>query len=132
MTIRISLAGAALAVALASGCATTPRSLLLGAGTGLAVGGGAGLAIGHNATGAAIGAATGALTGTLIGYLFDKSKDKGRMQSSSSPEGDPYPFLTRPDVRTILVPDTVDGNRYIEKHRVFIIEKNSSWSKDNE
>lgn len=51
----------------------------------------------------------------------DKTKDEEK-----------YPFLTRPEVRTIWVPDAIEGNRYIEKHRVFIIDKNTSWSKDNE
>lgn len=128
--IRISFAGAALAALLTSACATAPQSILLGAGTGAVAGGGIGLAIGQNATGAAIGAATGALTGSLIGYLLHKGKEKD--QSASPADAEKYPFLTRPEVRTIWVPDAVEGNRYIERHRVFVIEKNSSWSKDND
>jgi hypothetical protein len=132
--VSTTLAGVALATLLTSACATAPRSTLLGAGTGATVGGGTGLLISHDVTGAAIGAATGAVTGGLIGYLFHKGNEK-RQQSAgnqSATDAEKYPFLTRPEVRTIWVPDTVEGNRYIERHRVFIIEKNSSWSKDND
>ncbi len=126
----VSFAGAALAVALTSACATAPRSVLLGAGSGALVGGGTGLLIGHDATGAAIGMATGALTGGVIGFLLHKGNEKDVQQSSNATDAEKYPFLTRPEVHTIVVPDTVEGNRFIEKHRVFVIEKNSSWSKD--
>lgn len=53
-------------------------------------------------------------------------------KATKTTDAEQYPFLTRPEVRTIWIPDTVEGNRYIEKHRVFIIDKNSSWSKDND
>ena len=128
--IRISFAGAALAVALTSACATAPQSILLGAGTGAVAGGGLGVAISRDATGAAMGAATGALAGGVIGFLLHKSKEKD--QPATQADAEKYPFLTRPEVRTIWVPDAVEGNRYIERHRVFVIEKNSSWSKDND
>jgi hypothetical protein len=130
--IRISYAGAAAAVLLMSACATAPQSVLLGAGGGAVVGGGVGLAIGRDATGAAVGAATGALSGGLISFLLHKGKEKDPAPASHASDAEKYPFLTRPEVRTILVPDAVEGNRYIERHRVFVIEKNSSWSKDND
>lgn len=128
------LAGAALAAVLTSACATAPRSILLGAGAGAAVGAGSGLLISHDATGAALGAATGAVTGGLIGLLLHKGKEKDAQNAGGQKATDTekYPFLTRPEVRTIWVPDSVEGNRYIERHRVFVIEKNSSWSKDND
>lgn len=128
--IRTSFAVALAAAAFASACATAPQSILLGAGTGAVAGGGAGLAIGGNATGAAIGAATGAITGSLIGFLLNKGKEQDK--STKATDIERYPFLTRPEIRTIVVPDTVEGDRYIEQHRVFVIEKNSSWSKDND
>jgi hypothetical protein len=130
--IRVSFAGAVVAAALASACATAPRSILLGAGSGVVVGGGTGYAIGQDGAGAAIGAATGALTGGILGYLLHKGSEKDAPRPVMGPEDEKYPFLTRPEVRTLWVPDTVEGNRYIEKHRVFVIEKNTSWSKDNE
>jgi hypothetical protein len=131
---RISFAGAALAVALAPGCATAPQSILLGAGSGAVVGGGTGLLISHDAMGTAIGAATGAVTGGLIALLLHEGNEKEKKGASTDPDLDheKYPFLTRPEVRTIVVPDAIEGNRYVESHRVFIIDKSSSWSKANE
>lgn len=119
-----------LAIMLIPACTTAPRSILLGAGTGAAAGAGTGLMIGNDATGAAIGAATGALAGGLIGLLLHKDNDQKKSQANT--DNNKYPFLIRPEVRTIWVPDAVEGNRYIEGHRVFVIEKNSSWSKDND
>src|SRR5579885_2807676 len=104
--IRLSFAGALASAILMSACATAPQSILLGAGTGAVAGGGIGLAIGRDATGAAIGAATGALTGGVLGYLLHKGKEKEQGPSSSA-DADKYPFLTRPEVRTIWVPDAV-------------------------
>ena len=130
--IRVSIAGCLLAVAFASACATVPQSVLVGAGSGAAVGGGAGLLIGHNAEGAALGVVTGALTGGVLGYLFNKGKEKGQASSPNASLVEKYPFLTRPEVQTLWIPDTIEGDRFVEKHRVFVIQKNSSWSKDNE
>ena len=130
--IRISfIAAAALAAVLTSACATVPQSIALGVGSGAIAGGGIGLAIGQNSTGAAIGVATGALTGGVLGYLLHKSRERAHGPSTLM-DAEKYPFLTRPEVRTIWVPDAVEGDRYIERHRVFVIEKNSSWSKDND
>ena len=129
---RLSFAGAALAVALAPACATAPQSILLGAGSGAAVGGGTGLLISHDAMGTAIGAATGAITGGIIALLLHKGNEPKSTSTDAALDREKYPFLTRPEVRTIVVPDAIEGNRYIESHRVFLIDKNSSWSKANE
>lgn len=61
-----------------------------------------------------------------------KSKQNETQSKDKTKEEEKLPFLTRPEVRTIWVPDSVEGNRYIEGHRVFIIDKNSSWSKDHD
>jgi len=129
--IRLSLIIAALVAVLASACATPSRSIFLGAGSGAVAGGGVGLAIGQNATGAVIGAASGALAGGVLGYLLHRGKESAPGASSMT-DAEKYPFLTRPEVRTIWVPDAIEGDRYIERHRVFVIQKNSSWSKDND
>lgn len=129
--IRLSLLTALFVAASTFSCATAPRSVLLGAGTGLVAGGGVGFAVGRDGTGTAIGAASGAVVGGVIGYFLHKGKNHDQTQSQGT-DAEKYPFLTRPEVRTIWVPDAVEGNRYIERHRVFVIEKNSSWSKDND
>ena len=67
----------------------------------------------------------------LDGCASTKEKKKDTKSQEVKNE-EKYPFLTRPEVRTIWVPDAIEGNRYIEGHRVFIIEKGTSWSKDND
>ncbi len=37
------------------------------------------------------------------------------------------PFLNQPEVRTIWVPDKIEGNTYIEGHYVHVIDKNTTW-----
>lgn len=39
------------------------------------------------------------------------------------------PSITKPKVNCTLVPDTIDGNKWIEKHRVCIIDSPSTWSR---
>ena len=40
------------------------------------------------------------------------------------------PSLTKPKIRSYLVPDTIEGNKYIKAHRVFVLEDAGSWIKD--
>lgn len=42
---------------------------------------------------------------------------------------DQMPELTRAKIRSIVVPDTIEGNKYIKAHRVFILDDAGSWSK---
>ena len=118
-----------------TGCATPTGSVLLGTGIGATAGG----LLGNKVTdssqqGTVVGAAIGAGVGGLLGYLAHKSKkDKeSKLQGpAAGPETmpDKLPFLTKPEVRTIWVEDAIQGNKFIEGHRVFILEKNSSWTK---
>lgn len=39
------------------------------------------------------------------------------------------PLVTKPKVNCSQVPDTIDGNKWIEKHRVCIIDSPSTWSR---
>jgi hypothetical protein len=76
------------------------------------------------------------LTPVLVAILLTGCAHKNLKptdpKASATTDAEKYPFLTRPEVRTLWIPDTVEGNRYIERHRVFVIEKNSTWSKDND
>lgn len=75
---------------------------------------------------------TPALVAILLTGCAHKNPKPNDPNASATLDAEKYPFLTRPEVRTLWVPDTVEGNRYIERHRVFVIEKNSSWCKDND
>jgi len=116
----------AMAVAL-SGCATTTQSTLLGAAVGGAVGGGLGQASSQNSQGTILGLAIGAGVGSLIGYFAHKGKEKGQ---KADPVDSEIPSLTKPKIRSLVVPDSIEGNKYIKSHRVYILEDPGSWSKD--
>lgn len=113
-------------------CSTAPKSILMGAVAGGAAGAGMGQAQSQNSGGTAVGALVGAGIGSLIGYLAFNEKQK--KDSSVSPKKENpeelIPFLTRPKIRSYIVPDTIEGNKYIKSHRVFILEDPGSWSKE--
>ena len=113
------------------GCATNSKSMLMGG----AIGAGLGSAIGNqnkNDNGAVVGALIGAGIGTLIGHeaYKDKIKKMGKPDARINQDTEFSPFLTKPDVQMYWVPDSVQGDKFIEKHRVWIIKRPSSWSKD--
>ena len=115
-----------------TGCATTRDSILLGAGLGAGTGGAIGFAADQRtAVPTVIGIASGAITGGLIGLLIHKVNERPEVaQSAGSPDKGSVPFVTKPEVRSIWVPDKIedDGRRYIEGHRVYLLEKQSTFS----
>jgi len=114
-------------------CATAPKSMLLGGLIGGAAGAGVGQGISQDSTGTAVGALVGVGVGSLLGYLSysDKQKKSSTPEQRSPPVNeDLAPSLTRPKVRSYIVPDTIEGNKYIKSHRVFILEDPGSWSKE--
>lgn len=58
-----------------------------------------------------------------------KSILMGTVAKKESPE-ELVPFLTRPKIRSYIVPDTIEGNKFIKSHRIFILENPGEWSKD--
>jgi hypothetical protein len=113
-------------------CSTAPKSILMGAVAGGAAGAGMGQAQSQNSGGTAVGALVGAGIGSLIGYLAFNEKQKKDASVSPKKENpeELIPFLTRPKIRSYIVPDTIEGNKYIKSHRVFILEDPGSWSKE--
>lgn len=55
-----------------------------------------------------------------------KSSPSGEKQKT---EEDQSPFLTKPKIRSYMVPDTIEGNKYIKSHRVYILDDPGSWSR---
>lgn len=113
-------------------CSTAPKSVLLGAMAGGAAGAGLGQAGSQNSGGTAVGAVIGAGIGSLIGYLTYNDKQKKDASSGQKKElvEDFVPFLTKPKIRSYIVPDSIEGNKYIKSHRVFILEDPGAWSKE--
>ncbi len=118
---------------LLNGCSTVGKSIMLSA----TVGGTAGGIIGNSQNpqgGGGVGMAIGAGIGGLISYLAFKEKEKKSTsnksnQTSKSFEAD-LPFLTKPKIRSVIIPDTIEGNKFIKSHKVYILEDAGSWSKD--
>lgn len=113
------------------GCASLRDSVLLGAGVGAAAGGSAGaLATEQNPQGAALGAVVGAGLGALIGYFGHRDHEKKeslRLSNAKGFEMPKTPKLTQPRYRSIWIPDKIEGDRFIEGHRVFVIEEQGKW-----
>lgn len=118
---------------LLNACSTAPKSILMGAVAGGAAGAGLGQAQSQNSGGTAVGALVGAGLGSLIGYLAFTDKQKKEAANASAKKESPeelVPFLTRPKIRSYIVPDTIEGNKFIKSHRIFILENPGEWSKD--
>lgn len=115
-----------------SGCATMEKSVLLGAGTMGAIGTGVGAAAGNNVGGALLGLGIGAVFGGFMGWAGHKDQEeKARQAKSGSKKADDtkVPSLTSPEVRRVWVPEKIDGGKFIEGHYMYVIERNSVWSK---
>jgi len=109
------------------------RSTLLGT----AIGGTAGGLIGNSAgrdgkrdQATAIGAVVGAGLGGLIGYSAYKEKKKKEQQEAlkNNPLDANTPSLTAPKVRRVWVPARIEGDKYIDGHYMYVIERTSAWS----
>ena len=116
------------------GCATARDSMILGISMGAAAGGGMGnLSTAHSAQGTAIGALIGAGIGAAFGYLGHKEfllKRQPPHTVSNGTDNPKTPRVTEPRYRSIWVPDKIEGERYIQGHRVFILEDTGKWTID--
>jgi uncharacterized protein YcfJ len=118
-------------IILISGCASVEKSSVLGA----VIGGTAGGLIGNSARSGRsestmVGVAVGAGLGTLIGASAYKDKIKKEQEQAlqKNPMDSKTPFLTAPKVRRVWVPARIEGDKYIDGHYMYVIEKTSTWS----
>ena len=113
-------------------CSTLGQSVGLGA----SLGGTAGALVGNSAgqgnhrdkstlQGAAIGAGLGALIG-YAGYLGKQKKAESKSQDVKLEQS--TPMLNAPKVRRVWVPPQIEGEKYIDGHYMYVIEKTSTWS----
>lgn len=119
---------------LLSGCATTKKSVLLGAGIGVGAGGVSGGLVGgqrgNTGKGILIGTAIGAATGGLISYIIDKNNRKNpSLKTVQKEDKTGVPFLTKPTVHRVWVPDQIKGRRFIKGHFEYVIKEDATWSK---
>lgn len=120
-----------LSILILSGCASVEKSSILGA----VIGGAAGGLIGNSAGNGRsettlIGVAVGAGLGTLIGSSAYKDQKKKEQEKAlqANPFDSKSPSLTAPKVRRVWVPARIEGDRYIDGHYMYVIEKTSTWS----
>lgn len=116
---------------LLNACATTGQSTLLGATVGGVTGAALGQAHSQNSEGTATGAVIGAGLGAVMGFLSHMGKKKAEVKTEQPKPGsdeDTFPALTKPKLRSIWVPDKVEGNKYIKGHWIYVIENAGSWS----
>src|SRR5437764_110587 len=124
-----------------SGCASSGKATLLGAGLGAAAGSGAGLMLGgKNRTrnvivGGALGGVLGAGTGYIANDLVDKNekeayekgKQDGQKRAGSYVPGSGKPVLIPPRVESRFVDDQVRGNVFVPAHVEYQIVEPARW-----
>lgn len=65
----------------------------------------------------------------LVLLLAGCASSSKELQKSGSDKAE-FPHLTKPKLRSMWVPDQIEGNKYIEGHYIYIIEDPGSWSKE--
>jgi hypothetical protein len=122
-----------LALPLMSGCASIERSTLLGAATVGALGTGIGLGVEKSAGSALIGLGIGAIVGGAMGFAAHKQQENKRGQLVNpfitKEFKDTVPPISTPEVRRVWIPAKVEGNKYVEGHFIFVIDRQAVWGK---
>ena len=122
-----------LTLPLLASCASIERSTLLGAVTVGALGTGIGLAAEKSAGSALIGLGIGAIVGGAMGFATHKEQESKRGQLMNplitKDYKDNVPPISTPEVRRVWVPAKVEGNKYVEGHFIFVIDRQAVWGK---
>jgi len=112
-------------------CASKQSSIL----TGAAIGGATGTVLGHQQKGnekaRIVGGASGMMVGGLIGYLYNRQakERRSKKQNVKADLKSIAPNLTRSKVSMYWEPDKIDGNKFVEKHRVWVLESGPHWTR---
>ena len=56
------------------------------------------------------------------------NKNKSDSNSTSNKDSNKSPSLTAPKVSKVWVPEKIEGDKFIEGHFMWILEKTTSWS----
>jgi hypothetical protein len=66
---------------------------------------------------------------TLLGLALTSCASKVKIDTKNTASKDAnVPSLTSPEVRRIWVPEKIEGNKFIEGHYMYVIDKPSVWS----
>jgi hypothetical protein len=116
-----------------SGCASIERSTLLGAASVGALGTGVGIANERSVGSALIGLGIGAVVGGVLGFATHKDQESKRGQLVNpvltKDFKDKVPAISTPEVRRLWVPEKIDGNKYIDGHYIYVIDRQAVWGK---
>jgi hypothetical protein len=56
------------------------------------------------------------------------NKSKQDQSSNSNKSDNKSPSLTTPKVRKVWVPEKIEGDKYIEGHWMWVLERTTTWS----
>ncbi len=116
-----------------SGCASMEKSILLGSAAGGALGTGIGLGAEKSAGSALIGLGIGAIVGGVMGYATHSERDSKRAQwltpAATKEFKDKVPGMSTPEVRRVWVPEKIEGNKYVEGHYIYVIDRGAQWNR---
>jgi len=121
-------------------CASMEKSVGLGVGIGAASGIAASQVAHYNTKGHIVLGLGGAVIGGVIAAILHKDRSEAPvpLPVTSIPTGN-QPPLAGAEKDVILVPDKIEGDHFVEKHRIWTIKKPSRWqlrdgesSSDNE
>ncbi len=114
-------------------CASIERSTLLGAAAAGALGTGIGIAVEKSPGSALIGLGIGAIVGGALGFASHKESEAKRGQAINplvtKDFKDNVPTLSTPEVRRVWIPAKAEGNKYVEGHFIFVIDRQAVWGK---
>ncbi len=146
MVLKIKLLISLFLGLILSGCATSAKSTLFGAGTGAAAGAGIGALVNPGPKGegriknAYIGASAGAILGGAAGYLlhetasakesaaFEKGRNEGLSRAANANGNGQPPNLIPPKVEVRFVDDQIKGNVFVPAHFEYVILEPARWS----
>lgn len=109
-------------------CASMEKSVGLGVGIGAASGIAASQMANYNTKGHVVLGLGGAILGGVIAALLHKDHSETAMPIplTNIMKGN-QPPLADPEKDVILVPDKIEGDQFIENHRVWTIKKPARW-----
>lgn len=68
------------------------------------------------------------LAGIVLCSCSTTNKTNKNQPGSNNKSEDKSPSLTAPKVRKVWVPEKIEGDKYIEGHWMWVLERTTTWS----
>lgn len=65
---------------------------------------------------------------TMMGGCSSMNKPNQDQAPNSNKSDNKSPSLTTPKVRKVWVPEKIEGDKYIEGHWMWVLERTTTWS----